>query len=125
MPTAGQLEHLEFPDNVRVDSGVSEGDAVTVHYDPMIAKLLTTGAERAQAIRLLDDALTRTHIGGLCSNVQFVRSCLQHAKFQQGELYTDFIADHQEELLKAESGQSSDEGRIEGALAFILLKVIN
>jgi 3-methylcrotonyl-CoA carboxylase alpha subunit len=124
MPTAGTLEHLEFPKEARVDSGIREGDEVTVHYDPMIAKVIVAGEDREQAIRLLDGALNRTHIGGLCNNVNFVRSCLNHDKFRNGDLYTGFIAEHQDELLSKESGQQpSEEAVIEGAIAVTLIDV--
>ena len=124
MPAAGTLEHLEFPgaDDARVDSGVREGDEVTVHYDPMVAKVIVAGEDRAHAIRLLDAALQRTHIGGLCNNVQFVQACLRHQKFQDGDLYTDFIAEHQTELLAQESDEPSEQGMVEGAVADTLLK---
>jgi 3-methylcrotonyl-CoA carboxylase alpha subunit len=53
MPTAGTLEHLEFPADplVRVDSGVQEGDDVSVHYDPMIAKVITAGENRFKILK--------------------------------------------------------------------------
>lgn len=117
------MEHLEFPDDARVDSGVRENDEVTVYYDPMIAKIVVDGDDREQAIRLLNDALNRTHIGGeICNNIQFVQACLQHEKFKNGDLYTDFIVDHQEELFK--TGQTtSKEALIEGTISELLLKV--
>ncbi|KAE9546950.1 hypothetical protein FO519_009838 [Halicephalobus sp. NKZ332] len=99
MPTAGLLEHLSFPENARIDSGVEQGDFVTVHYDPMIAKVIVHGSDRTEAINRLDAALNNTHIGGLCNNVGFVRTCLNHPEFKAGRVYTDFIADHEKELL--------------------------
>uniref|UniRef100_A0A914P4I3 Uncharacterized protein n=1 Tax=Panagrolaimus davidi TaxID=227884 RepID=A0A914P4I3_9BILA len=99
MPTAGLLEHLSFPNNARVDSGVVQGDSVTVFYDSMISKIIAHGSDRTEAINRLDSALNNTHIGGLCNNVSFVRKCLTHPEFIAGNVYTDFIADHEKELL--------------------------
>uniref|UniRef100_A0A1I8BQ20 Uncharacterized protein n=1 Tax=Meloidogyne hapla TaxID=6305 RepID=A0A1I8BQ20_MELHA len=119
MPTAGTLEYLQFPENVRVDSGIREGDEVTVFYDPMIAKIIAKGRTREEAIFKLENALNQTHIGGLYSNVEFVRSCLKHEKFLSGDLYTDFIPDHQNELLP---NKENDMGvLLESAIAFVLL----
>lgn len=122
MPTAGLLEHLTFPDNARIDSGVQQGDYVTVHYDPMIAKVIVHGSDRNEAIKRLDDALNKTHIGGLCNNVGFVRTCLNHPKFVSGDVYTDFIADHEKELLGKKS-KPSLEVTAEGIIGQILVKV--
>ncbi|KAH7698789.1 methylcrotonoyl-CoA carboxylase subunit alpha, partial [Aphelenchoides avenae] len=121
MPTAGRLEHLSFPKNARVDSGVVEGDEVTVHYDPMIAKIIVAGADRQEATRRLDDALRNTHIGGLCNNVDFVRTCLNHKEFIAGNVYTDFIKDHESELLK-DKKEPSLESLIESVVGRILLQ---
>jgi 3-methylcrotonyl-CoA carboxylase alpha subunit len=99
MPSSGLLEHLSFPADARIDSGVVQGDFVTVHYDSMIAKVIVHGNDRTEAINRLDNALDHTHIGGLSNNVSFVRRCLQHPEFKSGNVYTDFIKDHENELL--------------------------
>ncbi|CAD5213118.1 unnamed protein product [Bursaphelenchus okinawaensis] len=122
MPTAGKLEHLQFPTNARIDSGVVEGDDVTVHYDPMIAKVIVWGRDRQEAIGNLDKALNDTHIGGLANNVDFVRTCLNHEKFVSGQVYTDFIADHEKELLKTEKIENpAKESVLEGLASRLLL----
>lgn len=124
MPTAGFLEYLKFPSNARVDSGIREGDEVTVFYDPMIAKIISTGKTREEAIFKLEKALSQTHIGGLYNNVEFVRCCLKHEKFLSGDLYTDFIRDHQNELLPTEENYSKNPNILmESAIAFLLLDV--
>ncbi|KAF7632587.1 hypothetical protein Mgra_00008034 [Meloidogyne graminicola] len=125
MPTAGFLEYLKFPSNARVDSGIREGDEVTVFYDPMIAKIISTGKTREEAIFKLEKALSQTHIGGLYNNVEFVRCCLKHEKFLSGDLYTDFIRDHQNELLPTEENYSKNPNILmESAIAFLLLDTI-
>ncbi|VDO77295.1 unnamed protein product [Heligmosomoides polygyrus] len=98
MPTAGTLEYVSFPNDARVDTGVVSGDEVSVHYDPMIAKVVVWGADRATAAAKLDTALAQTRISGLPTNIQFVRTVLNHPEFMKGNVYTDFIPDHQEEL---------------------------
>lgn len=121
MPTAGLLEHLSFPDNARIDSGVVQGDFVTVHYDPMIAKVIVHGSDRTEAINRLDAALNNTHIGGLCNNVGFVRTCLNHPEFVAGNVYTDFIADNEKELLQTVP-ELNLEVAVEGVIGQILVK---
>ncbi len=90
MPATGELAvarwpaHVEFrrnadaeafhePAAVRIDSGFGEGDAISPHYDSMIAKLIVWGADRAQALARLDAALAQTHIVGVQTNVAFLR----------------------------------------------------
>ena len=84
MPSTGTLHVARWPEHVefvrheqlpRVDSGVGEGDAITPHYDPMIAKLIVWGQDRAQALARLDAALRETHITGLHTNVAFLPGC--------------------------------------------------
>jgi len=76
---------------VRLDAGVREGDAITPHYDSMIAKLIVWGADRAQALARLDDALARTHIAGLHTNVAFLRRVVRSRSFAEAELDTALI----------------------------------
>ena len=86
LPATGTLQVLRWPAHarrrsstraptraVRIDAGVREGDAITPHYDPMIAKLIVWGEDRAQALARLDAALAQTHIVGLHTNVAFLR----------------------------------------------------
>lgn len=122
MPTAGTLEYLQFPKNVRVDSGIRQGDEVTVFYDPMIAKIISKGKTREEAIFKLENALNQTQIGGIFNNVEFVRSCLKHEKFLSGDLYTDFIPEHINELMPMKK-ENDFYVLLESAIAFLLLDV--
>jgi 3-methylcrotonyl-CoA carboxylase alpha subunit len=74
-----------------VDSGVREGDVISPNYDPMIAKLIVWGADRAQALARLDAALAQTHIAGLHNNVAFLRRVVRSASFAQADLDTALI----------------------------------
>ncbi len=76
---------------VRFDDGVREGDAISPFYDSMVAKLIVHGETRAQALARLDEALARTRIIGLATNVQFLRHVLSSPSFVQANLDTALI----------------------------------
>jgi 3-methylcrotonyl-CoA carboxylase alpha subunit len=79
------------PAAVRIDAGVREGDAITPHYDSMIAKLICWGRTREQALARLDAALADTHIVGLHTNVAFLRRVVNSRAFAQADLDTALI----------------------------------
>jgi 3-methylcrotonyl-CoA carboxylase alpha subunit len=92
MPATGTIAHLKFPEaSVRVDSGVAAGDAITPFYDPMIAKLIVHGADRAEALSRLQDALVQTEIVGTVTNLDFLHALASHAGFAEGEVDTGLI----------------------------------
>ncbi len=102
LPATGHLHRLVFPaqgNGVRVDTGVREGDSVTIHYDPMIAKLIVHGADRASALRKLADALDGVRVAGVANNVSFLARVARHKAFAAGEIDTGFIARHREALV--------------------------
>jgi len=97
LPAVGKVWHIAEPTgpNVRVDSGITSGDEVTLYYDPLIAKLAVLAADRAAAIRKLDWALSQYIIlGEVITNLPFLRDLLAHAAFQAGETPIDFIEKH-------------------------------
>jgi len=79
---------------VRVDTGVYEGGEIPLYYDSMIAKLIVHGSDRAQAIRLMREALNGFVIRGVSSNIAFQSALLAHQKFAAGDFNTGFIAEH-------------------------------
>ena len=83
----------------RVDSGVSEGDEVSPFYDPMLGKLIAWGDDREQARLRLLAMLDEFAIGGLKTNLSFLRRIIAHPAFAAAELDTDFIPRYQEDLL--------------------------
>jgi 3-methylcrotonyl-CoA carboxylase alpha subunit len=99
LPATGRLDVYRTPDAassfehgaVRVDAGVREGDTISPYYDPMIAKLIVWGADRAQALARLDAALSQTHIVGLHTNVAFLRRVAASASFANADLDTALI----------------------------------
>jgi 3-methylcrotonyl-CoA carboxylase alpha subunit len=104
LPSTGMLAHLRFPEtgkDVRVDSGVRAGDAISIHYDPMIAKLVVWGPDRAAAVARLGRALAACQIVGVANNVDFLSAIAAHPAFDAGETDTGFIARHEAALLPA------------------------
>jgi 3-methylcrotonyl-CoA carboxylase alpha subunit len=97
LPSIGTLAHLRQPDasaDVRVDTGVREGDAITPYYDPMIAKLIVRGADREAAARRLSAALATYEVAGVTTNLGLLRAIVEHDAFLSGDLDTGFIARH-------------------------------
>jgi len=102
LPATGTLRHLRFPatgPHVRVDTGVTAGDAVSIHYDPMIAKLIVWDRDRESARRRLVGALADTEIVGLSTNRSFLATLAAHPSFAGGEVDTGFIARHRTALV--------------------------
>ena len=93
LPQTGRIETLELPAAIRVDSGVEAGDDVGIAYDPMIAKLIAHGATRVEAIERLSEALAQTRVGGVRTNLPFLRWLVAHPVFRAGETTTAFLTD--------------------------------
>lgn len=91
----------ELLPGVRIDHGLVEGQAVTPFYDPMLAKLIAWGETREEARQRLLAMLAETSVGGLRTNLAFLRRILAHPAFAAAELDTGFIARHQDDLLPA------------------------
>jgi len=96
LPSTGRLVRCQPPvetDFVRVDTGIEEGSEVSMYYDPMIAKLITSGDTRNQAIDRLADALDTYYIRGVSHNISFLNAVISHPRFREGRLSTNFIAE--------------------------------
>ena len=83
-----------LPTGVRVDAGVEEGDEIGLSYDPMVAKLIAHGIDRNDAIARLTSALDATEIGGVVTNLTFLRWLVRHPAFLAGSVSTAFLVDH-------------------------------
>jgi acetyl/propionyl-CoA carboxylase alpha subunit len=94
LPQAGRIEKLRLPTSVRVDAGVAEGDEVGTSYDPMIAKLIASGATRDEALDRLAAALAQTEVGGVTTNLPFLRWLVAHPALRAGETTTAFLVEH-------------------------------
>jgi len=96
LPSIGRLTRYQEPqasEHVRVDSGVGEGGEISIHYDPMIAKLCSYGADRKEAIAHMRRALDEYYIRGLNHNIPFLAALMGHPRFIKGNLSTGFIAE--------------------------------
>ncbi len=97
LPSIGRLTRFRPPPEqagkIRVDTGVYEGAEVSIHYDPMIAKLVTHGHDRATAIERMSTALDRFDINGVASNTVFLAALVNHPRFREGRLSVDFITE--------------------------------
>ncbi len=103
LPATGTLDHLSLPaqdDHLRIDTGVGQGDEVSVHYDPMIAKLITWDRERTGALRRLRHALAEFHVAGVQTNIAFLSRLAAQRDFVDGRIDTGFINDHFDVLLQ-------------------------
>jgi acetyl-CoA carboxylase biotin carboxylase subunit len=124
LPQAGPLlvYHEPAGPGVRVDSGVEQGADVPVQYDPMLAKLITSGEHRAAAIARASAALRRFAVLGVRTNIPFLIRVLEHPAFAAGDIHTGFIDAHLDELLHtpapSEAVQAAaDFARANGTLA--------
>lgn len=116
MPGSGRLELFKHPGlshesnnqlmsssdrwpSVRIETGVRTGDEVSVHYDPMIAKVVVWDKNRNLALNKLSSVLAKTQVVGLETNVDFVIKLANHDQFKKGIVHTNFIQEHKDELL--------------------------
>ncbi|MBD3221409.1 acetyl-CoA carboxylase biotin carboxylase subunit [bacterium] len=96
-PAPGRITFMTEPEpsrHVRIDSGVREGDEITSHYDPMIAKLVCWDEQRPLAVRRINRALEEYRIVGVTHNLNFLANVLDSRPFIAGDLSTRFLADH-------------------------------
>ena len=109
LPSIGRVAYLAAPlesDFVRIDTGVRTGDEISQFYDPMIAKLVVWGEDRASALRRLSRSLASYQVVGVTTNVAFLQRVVAHPAFANARLDTGLIARHQAELLAAPAAPS-------------------
>ena len=122
LPQVGRLDHLVLPEGiagVRVDSGVRAGDTVSVHYDPMIAKIIASGADRTEALGRLGAALAATQVVGLATNRAFLQAIVAEPAFAAADLDTGFIERYRDHLLPPPA--PVDERSLALAALYVLL----
>jgi 3-methylcrotonyl-CoA carboxylase alpha subunit len=96
LPSMGQLHFLSEPigEGIRLDSGVRLNTQISMYYDPMMAKLIAWGNDRAQALDRLEQALNHYAIGGVNTNIPFLQAIIQHPLFIKASISTDFLSEH-------------------------------
>lgn len=122
LPSTGRLRHLRLPEDqagVRIDTGVREGDEVSIFYDPMIAKLITHGVDRDQARKRLYAALENVQVAGPATNAAFLRAIAAHPAFADGDVHTGFIEAYTDKLIPA-AGRGADTAQLALAALAVL-----
>ena len=123
LPGSGRLDTLRLPAqdaHVRIDSGVVEGDTVTIFYDPMIAKLIVHDRDRPAALARMRDALAQCVIEGPKSNVEFLERLVRHPAVVEGRIDTGYLDRHLDEFVSADH-TAPDEGLLAAAVVAQLL----
>ena len=101
MPSPGTLNTFEPPaegDGVRVDTGVRGGDQITIHYDPLVAKVVAHGASRDAAADKMLAALADFRVEGVATNISFLARAMAHPAFRAGRTRTGFVTEHGSDL---------------------------
>jgi acetyl/propionyl-CoA carboxylase alpha subunit len=114
LPSTGPLDHFRLPGGIRVDSAVEEGDEVSPHYDPMIAKLIAHADTREAAAAQLAAACAEVEVWPVKTNAAFLARCAAHPDFIKGAVDTGFIDERLEALI---SPAAPSQGAIEAAAA--------
>jgi acetyl-CoA carboxylase, biotin carboxylase subunit len=104
-PSSGVIRNLQEPmgPGVRLDSGVYQGWEVSIHYDPLLSKLITLGSDREQAIARMKRALQEYRIAGIKTNLPFLANILSDPDFLAGRIHTGFLEELQEKAGKAKA----------------------
>ena len=124
LPMTGTLDFLRSPEesrHVRVDTGVCQGDEISVYYDPMIAKLIVWDESRERALQRLGTALSEYRIGGTVTNLDFLYNLATCRPFVEANVDTGFIEEHAE-LIFHEQSQDLERELPLAALALLLHK---
>ena len=111
LPQTGRLIRHRPPaidEHTRIDSGIDEGDEVTIHYDPMISKLTARASNRQEALRCLKGALEQYQIAGLTTNLSFLHAISHHPSFMMGQIDTHFLDDHGSALVSTTTRMESE-----------------
>ena len=111
LPSTGNLSHLKFPaenHQVRVDTGVRQGDSISVHYDPLIAKLIVRGDDRKSCLHRMLQALGETQVTGVTTNVDLLASVISHEAFHAADFDTGFIDRYLAELISEKAPAGPD-----------------
>jgi acetyl-CoA carboxylase biotin carboxylase subunit len=106
LPQSGRLVAFDAPaglEYLRIDSGIESGSEISIHYDPMIAKVITHGRDRNEATRRMVYALEQLNVLGVATNREFLIATLSHPEYQAGHIHTHFIEQHMAGVLSAKA----------------------
>lgn len=92
IPSPGEIQHLRWPEGIRIETGVREGTIVSHFYDPLVAKFITWSTDRKEAINQMTQALGETTIDGIKTNIPLLANVLQNSNFQNGTYSTSLIS---------------------------------
>jgi acetyl/propionyl-CoA carboxylase alpha subunit len=111
MPSIGKLSRYRIPEGpgIRVDGGYTEGMDVPIYYDPMLAKLVTFGANRAEAIQRMKEAIAQYEVEGVATTLPFGRFVLDHPAFLSGNFDTHFVKHYYTPEILLESKKTEAE----------------
>ncbi|OSQ44709.1 acetyl/propionyl/methylcrotonyl-CoA carboxylase subunit alpha [Thalassospira sp. MCCC 1A01428] len=121
LPATGKLVHMHMPaasPHVRIDTGVYQGGVVSIHYDPMIAKLIVWDQDRTSALRRLSRALDDVQIVGVTTNTGFLANIARHPAFERAEVETGFIPTYLTDLIPTATQPDNE------ALCFAALEIL-
>ncbi len=125
LPSVGRLEHLIIPSptevDVRIDTGVEQGDEISSYYDPMIAKIVVHAVDRAAAVSDLAEVCSGIEIWTVRTNAGFLQRALLSDSFVAGEVTTAFLAEHEAEL--TDTGQIHESLVEDAAVALIVREI--
>jgi acetyl/propionyl-CoA carboxylase alpha subunit len=104
LPSPGRVLLLEAPEGpgIRFDGGIATGSEVSTHYDPLLAKVITWGRDRTESIERMAEALRRTAILGVTTNLALLQAIVAHPQFVAGALHTGFLDDNLADLPRPE-----------------------
>ncbi|SHM50861.1 propionyl-CoA carboxylase alpha chain [Flavobacterium xanthum] len=111
LPSVGNLEVYELPvgENIRVDNGFEQGMDIPIYYDPMLAKLITYGATREEAIQLMIKAIDGYHVEGVQTTLPFGKFVFEHEAFRSGNFDTHFVKKYYNaEILKNQMAKEAE-----------------
>jgi len=122
LPSTGRITYLNPPDGpgIREDTGINEGGEITIHYDPMISKLIVWGSDRHEAIERMIRALREYHLTGVKTTIPFCLAVLENEKFRKGEFDTHFVDQEFHSTYLEETGKQLEPAIAVGALLYHL-----
>ncbi|XP_008320692.1 propionyl-CoA carboxylase alpha chain, mitochondrial [Cynoglossus semilaevis] len=124
LPSIGRLSQYQEPvnlHNVRVDSGIQEGSDISIYYDPMISKLVTYGATRAEALAKMEDALDNYVIRGVTHNIPLLREIITNSRFVSGDISTNFLPEEYPEGFKGHQLDSAGRRELLASVAALYI----